>query len=121
MAFTQHGNAAYLFGFQDAGVAAIATSIGLAPQTLSVTYEAEFTAEAQNEIGEIVAMVVGQDKASFTMTGYVIDEGALMATTDFTFGGKNYIVTGRKVDSSNTEFIKGELSGVSYIGVTEAP
>ena len=120
MAFTQHGEQTYLFGFQDAAVTALAALIGLAPQTLSVTYEAEFTAEAQNEIGEVVSYVVGQDKASFTMTGYVIDEDALMATTDFEFGGKTYIVTGRKVDSSNTEFVKGELSGVSFLGITEA-
>jgi hypothetical protein len=117
MAFTQHGNQEYVFGFDDADATTLATTIGLKPQTLSLQYEPEFTAEAQDENGEVAAVVVGQDKVNFTMTGYIVDQAALEAATDFEFGGRFFIITGRKLDTSNTEFKKGEVSGMSYAGI----
>jgi hypothetical protein len=118
MAFTQHGSTDYVFGFNDAGATALAESIGLKPQTLSLQYEPEFTAEAQDENGEVASVVVGQDKVNFTMTGYITDEAALEAATDFEFNGRFYIIMGRKFDTANTEFKKGELSGMSYANIT---
>ena len=34
--------------------------------------------------------------------------------------GRYYVVTGKKIDHSNTEFRKGELTGVSYAGIAGA-
>lgn len=118
MAFTQHGDQTYTFGFQDGAAAVIAATVGLKPQTLSISGEAEFTAEAQNENGEVAAVVVGPDKRSFTMSGYVVDAALLEAAGNFTYDGKFFIITGRKIDTSNSEFTKGEISGTSYSNIT---
>lgn len=120
MAFTQHGDTGYEFGFQSGEAAAIATAIGLKPQTISLSYEPEFTAEAMNEVGEVAAMAVGPDKISFTLSGYVTDESLLKGADAFTFDGRYFIITGRKLDSSNVEFRKGEVSGVSHLLITGA-
>ena len=120
MAFTQHGNLDYTFGFDSVDAAAIAVAIGLKPQTLSLSYEPEFTAQAQDEMGEVASMVVGQDKISFTMSGYITDEDLLKVADAFSYDGRYYVVTGKKIDHSNTEFRKGELTGVSYAGIAGA-
>lgn len=117
MAFTQHGDTDYVFGFDSVEAAAIATAVGLKPQTLSLSYEPEFTAEAMDEAGEVASVVVGQDKVAFTMSGYITAEATLIAADSFEFDGRNYIVMGKKIDHSNTEFRKGELTGVSYAGI----
>jgi len=116
--FTQHGNKDYKFGFQDAGAAAIAAACGLKPQTLSITSEPEFQAQATNADGMTESVVVGPDKMSFTMNGYIVDEELLKAATNFTYDNKYFILAGRKVDTSNTDFTKGEMSGQSYPLIT---
>ena len=121
MALTQHGSEDYVFGFNDGGAATIATAVGLKPQTLSINWEPEFTAEAQDENGKVASFVVADKKGSFTLTGYVVDEEALEAAESFTYGGKYFIVTGYKVDTSNTDFRKGEITGVSYSGIAAPP
>lgn len=119
MAFTQHGNTDYAFGFDDPDASTIATAVGLKPQTLSLVYEPEFQAEAQDENGEVASVVVGPDKINFTMNGYVVDESLLKSADSFEYDGRYYIIQGRKIDSANTDFKKGELTGVSYAGVTD--
>lgn len=118
MAFTQQGNTDYTFGFDSVDAAAIATAVGLKPQTLSLSYEPEFTAEAQDENGEVASVVIGQDKVAFTLSGYITDEELLKDADAFTYDGRYYIVMGKKIDHSNTEFRKGELTGTSYAGIT---
>lgn len=118
MAFTQHGNTDYTFGFNDVDAAAIAAAIGLKPQTLSLNYEPEFTAEAQDENGEVASVVVGQHKIGFTLTGYIVDEALLKAADSFTYDGRYFIIKGLKIDHANTEFRKGECTGESYAGIT---
>lgn len=118
MAFTQHGDTGYEFGFPSGEAAAIAAAVGLKPQTISLSYEPEFTAEAMNEVGEIAAVVVGPDKINFTMSGYITDETLLKGVAAFEFDGRYFIIQGRKLDSGNTEFRKGEVSGVSHLLIT---
>jgi hypothetical protein len=117
MAFTQKGSTDYTFGFDSVDAAAIAAAVGLKPQTLSLNYEPEFTAEAQDENGEVASLVIGQDKVAFTLSGYITDEALLSAATEFSYDGRFYIVMGKKIDHSNTEFRKGELTGMSYAGI----
>lgn len=115
MAFTQYGDNTYRFGFGDAGATAIAAAVGLKPQTLSVSSQPEFTAEAKNEDGLTASFVVGDSKSTFTMSGFIDDVDLFNATgATFTFDGRFYIVTDRKRDVSNTDFEKGEMTGVSY-------
>ena len=115
MAFQQYGDTTYRFGFGDAAATAIATAVGMAPQTLSISSTPEFTAEAKNEDGLTASFVVGDDKSTFTMSGFIKDVDLFNATgATFTFDGRFYIVTDRKRDVSNTDYEKGEMTGVSY-------
>ena len=118
MAFTQHGDTDYEFGFDSAEASAIAAAVGLKPQTLSLSFEPEFQAEAQDEFGNVASVVVGDDMINFTMAGYVVDEALLKAATNFEFDGRYFIIQGRKLDRANKEFLQGELTGKSYIGIT---
>ncbi len=120
MAFTQHGNQDYVFGFESVEAATLAAAVGMKPQTLSLNYEPEFQAEALGGTGEVESVVVGPDKVSFTLSGYITDEELFKAADSFEFDGRFFIIQGRKLDSGATEFKKGELTGVSYNGV-DAP
>ena len=116
----QYGSMAYQFGFNDPAAALIASNVGLQPQTLSVTGEPEFSAQATNLSGMTEAHVQGAQKFTFTMNGYVLDVDKLATNgATFTFKGKLYIVQSTKWDVSNTEFQKGEVSGVHYPLITE--
>lgn len=117
MAFTQHGNQDYVFGFDSVEAAAMAAAVGMKPQTLSLNYEPEFQAEALGTTGEVESVVVGPDKVAFTLSGYITDESLFKSADSFEFDGRFFIIQGRKLDSGNTEFKKGELTGVSYNGV----
>lgn len=116
MAFTQFGSNEYQFGFGDGGEAAsIAAAVGLKPQTLSVSSTPEFTAEGKDENGQTAAFVVGDPKRTFTLSGVVVDDDLFNADgATFSYDGNYFIVTDRKIDTSNTDFKKGELTGVSY-------
>lgn len=118
MAFTQHGNQDYVFGFDSVEAATIAAAVGLKPQTLSLAYSPEFEAQALDENGEVASEVVGPDKIDFTMNGYVTDEALLTGAASFEFDGRFYVVKGRKIDHNNKEFRQGELTGTSHLGVT---
>ena len=117
--FTQHGDTEYVFGFDSAEATAIAEATGIKPQTISLSYEPEFTAEAQNELGEVASVVLGPDKIGFTLTGYVVDDSLIKTAASFEFDGRYFIIMGRKIDSSNTEFRKGEFTGTSYVNIEE--
>jgi len=116
--FTQFGNQDYVFGFSDAGALAIAAAIGLKPQTLSISGEPEFTAEAENSEGLIETTVVGPDKFTFTMAGYIVDRALFDAATNFTYDNKFFVLKGRKVDIANKDYQKGEVSGTSNSLIT---
>lgn len=115
MAFTQHGSTDYSFGFADDDATAIATAIGIKPEKLSIQSDPEFTAEAKNEDGETASFVVGGTKRQFTLSGFITDLDLFNATgATFNYDGNHYIVVGRTQDDSNTEFRKGQVTGVSY-------
>lgn len=112
--FNQFGDKTYKFGFQDAGATSIATAVGIKPQTLSISSEPEFEAEAQDQDGTTKSFVVGPDKFSFTLSGYLTDQAKFKTGKSFTYDGQFYIITGRKRDIANQDFTKGELTGVGF-------
>lgn len=119
MAYTQHGSLDYVFGFDDPAAEQIASAIGVKPQTLSVSSEPEFTAEAKNLEGSTESVVVGEDKFTFTLNGFVTDKNLLFTGATFDYDGRHYIVMNRKLDVSNEDFQKAELSGSSYPLITQ--
>jgi hypothetical protein len=117
--FRQHGNQDYIFGFDDPAVALIAAAIGLKPQSASIAIEPEFTAEAKNEDGMTDGKVVGDPKKTVTLNGFITDDELFDGQgTAFNLNGDFYIVEGRKKDTSNTDFKKGEITAVSYPLIT---
>jgi hypothetical protein len=118
MSFQQYGSTDYTFGFDDPEAESIATAVGLKPQTLSISGEPEFTAEAKNLDGMTESFVVGDNKFTFTMSGFVVDRSKLDDNASFEYDGRFFIVTGHKLDIANTDFQKGEVTGVSYPLIT---
>lgn len=124
MAFTQFSNGTpIIFGFDDANATTLADSIGIRPQSLSLTAEPEFTAEAKNEDGETISFVRGADKYSFTLSGFLQDEVLFRDVKSFNFEADGvsrlFIVNSRKVDKANTDFQKAEIQGMAYPLVTQ--
>lgn len=117
MAYTQHGDTTYVFGL-DASSSALAASLGLKPQTVSSNREPEFIAEARDEDGMIASKVVAEDMHTATVSGFLNDAVTFNAATDFTYNGRFYVVTGRKTDESNQDFIKAEITGTHNPEIT---
>jgi hypothetical protein len=118
MAFTKHGNGDYIFGFNDASALAIAAAVGVKPQTLSLNFTPEFSAQAENEDGEVDSVVVGDDTVDFTLSGYLVDKELFEDGLSFEFAGRYFIVMGRKEDLNNKDYAKAELTGKSHKNVT---
>lgn len=119
MAFTKFGDNTYKFSFDAAEAAAIAAATGLKPQELQINSEPEYVAEALDEAGETAAVAVGEDKRTFTMSGYIVDETKFDEQgLDFTFDSKFFIITGRQKTEAARDYAKGQLTGVSYKNVT---
>ncbi len=116
MAITKKGDTTYVFGFDGSGTG-IATSIGMKPMELKTQGAAEYVAKAEDEEGLTIAMVTAADARTFTLTGYVINQTAFNDAEDFTFDGNFYIITGRNIDYSSKEFMKGEVTGEQYDGI----
>lgn len=118
MAYTKFGEQEFIFGFDDPDAEAIAAAIGMRPMTLKIGSTPEFEAEGKNEDGETVCYVVGPDKNTFTLSGYVVNKELFNATgASFDFEGKKFIVNSKSRDLSSTDLQKGELSGVAFEGI----
>lgn len=118
MGFTQHGDQTYVFGFNDPAAEAIAAAVGIKPQTLRIGSEPEFTAEAKDESGMTAAYVVGDDKHTFAMEGYVVDVDLFKAASSFEFDSKTFIINKKDRDTSNQDFQKGSFEGVSFAQIS---
>lgn len=114
MAITEHGDAAYVFGWDDTDAGAIATATGLKPQSLKVSGAAEYVAKAENEDGVPAAMAVAPDGRTFTMSGYVVDKTKFDAAKAFTYESRYYVITGRSIDTESKEYRKGEFTGEQH-------
>lgn len=120
MAIQEHGDASYVFGWDDTDAAALATASGLKPQSLKVTGAAEYVAKAENEDGVPAAMAVAPDGRTFTMSGYVVDKTKFLAAASFSFESKYYVITGRDITVETKEYRKGEFTGEQHDEITAA-
>lgn len=116
MSFTKHGDTSYEFSFDSAEATAIAAATGIKPQELEIQQEPEYVAEAQNEEAITAAVAVADEtKRTFTLRGYLVNKATYEGSgMTFEFDGKFYIVTGRNRTTASREFVKAELTGVSY-------
>mgnify|MGYP003655684440 CR=1 FL=1 len=120
MAITEHGEAEYVFGWDDTDAAAIATATGLRPQTLKISGAPEYIAHAEDEDGLKAAKAVANDARTFTMNGYLINKASFEAAKSFTFETRYYIIEGRDMDVESKEYRKASFTGSQNDGITAA-
>jgi len=118
MAITEHGDAEFVFAWDDTDADAIATAIGLRPQKLKISSAPEYIATAEDEDGLKAAKAVAQDGRTFTMEGYVVDKVKFKAAKSFDFEGDYYVIEGRDMDVESKEYRKGSFTGSQNDGIT---
>ena len=107
--YTQYGDASYQFGVADTGVVD-----GMAIEQITIERSPEFEAEAKNEEGMTASFVRGDDKFTFTASGYLTNKASFDGVGDFTFDSQFFIINKKSRSQSNTDFQKAEISGVGY-------
>jgi hypothetical protein len=122
--FEQSGQLKYQFGFTDkdtgamiTDISTIANDIGVSPQELTISYEPEFEAEAQGPDGSTESKVIGPRKGEFSMSGYAVCKGKLLANSFFWFDSQLFQVSSREIGYSNQEFQTASLSGTTYSNI----
>lgn len=113
--FSQYGDATYVFGIDSANTNIVP---GMALETITITGTPEFEAFAKNTAGATAAYVRGNDKFEFNASGYLIDESAFDAVTNFTYQTHFFIINKREKADSNVDFRKCTLGGVAYALIT---
>src|SRR5882724_5624044 len=113
--FDQFGSALYVFGIDAANTNIVA---GMAVETINIVGTPEFEAFAKNTAGATAAYVRGKDKFEFTASGFLTDEIAFDAVTNFVYQGHFFIINRREKANSNVDFRKCTLGGVAYALVT---
>lgn len=121
----QSGSLKYVFGFNDkdtgttiTDVASIATEIGVSPTSLTISFEPEFEATAQDATGNTVASVIGPRAGNFSMEGYSVCDDKLLANSFFFYDGKLFNVTSRELAYNNQDFQTASLSGTTYSNIS---
>lgn len=110
--YTRYGAGEYTFGAEGLTVG------GMSIESFNTDLTPEFEASAKGPDGTIKAFVRGPDMANFSASGYLIDEAAFDALSDFTFGGRFFIVKKKGKARTNTDFKKATLEAVSYSNIT---
>lgn len=121
MALKQFGVTSYQFGFNDASAAAIAATVGLTPQEITISEEPEVEAEGKDAFNRTVAYVVDDaGKKSLTMNGYVSNSALFDAAKGltFTYGGKIYIVRTAERGVKKDDFQTGTITAVNFAKIT---
>ncbi len=109
--FEQFGDLAYDFGIAGANTTIVA---GMAVESITVTGTPEFEAMAKNAGGLTASYVRGRDAYEFTASGFLTDEAAFDANSNFTYDGRYYIINRREKADSNVDFRKCSIGGRSF-------
>jgi len=109
----------YVFGVPDT-----ITVAGMALESIKIDRQPEFEAEGKDQEGSTIAYVVGDNKFTFTASGYLHDTDAFAAIDDFamTIDGVSLtlIINAKNVTQSNTDFQKIEITGVGFTVIGDA-
>ncbi len=116
--FEQFGDQTYIFGITGAALTIVD---GMAVEQITITGTPEFEAMAKNAEGMTAAYVRGNDKYEFTASGYLIDETAFDASSNFTYQGHFFIINKREKADSNVDFRKCNIGGVAFALITAPP
>jgi hypothetical protein len=121
MALKQFGLTTYQFGFNDASAAAIAATLGLTPQEVTISEEPEVEAEGKDAYNRTVAYVVDDEgKKTLTMNGYVSNSTLFDAAKGktFTYSGKTYIARTAERGVKKDDFQMGTVTAVNFSKIT---
>ena len=113
--FDQFGDTTYVFGITGADVTIVD---GMAVETITITGTPEFEAMAKNAGGMTASYVRGKDKYEFTAAGFLTDETAFDAVSNFTYQTHFFIINKREKANSNVDFRKCNISGVAFALIT---
>lgn len=113
--FDQFGDQTYIFGIADANTNIVG---GMAVEQITITGTPEFEAMAKNSGGMTAAYARGKDKYEFSANGFLIDETAFDAVTNFVYEGHFFIINKREKADSNVDFRKCNISGVAFALIT---
>lgn len=123
MALKQYGNSSYKFGFNDAEASAIAATVGLTPQEVTISEEPEVENEAKDAFNRTVAYVIDTSgKKSLTLNGYVSNSTLFDAAkgVTFTYGGKLYITRTAERGVKKDDFQMGTITAVNFPQITSS-
>lgn len=123
MGLTKHTGAqsgTIKFGWEEdhAGITGIAGGLGMQPQELKLAGSPEFVAKAEALDGTVAAMAIAPIGRQFTLTGYVTDVTKFNDAVSFSYDSKYYVISGRSLDASNKEYMKGEVTGSQHDLIT---
>jgi hypothetical protein len=113
--FDQFGDTTYVFGITGADTTIVA---GMAVETITITGTPEFEAMAKNAGGMTASYVRGKDKYEFTASGFLTDETAFDAVSNFSYQGHFFIINRREKANSNVDFRKCTIGGVAFALIT---
>jgi len=113
--FDQFGDLTYVFGISGADTTIVG---GMAVEQITITGTPEFEAMAKNAGGMTASYVRGKDKFEFSASGFLIDETAFDAVTNFTYQTHFFIINKREKANSNVDFRKCNISGVAFALIT---
>lgn len=89
---------------------------GIAVESESFEDTNQFVAEAKNSSGVVDAVKLGKGTGTCTISGYM--KGALPGlNASITIGGKSFYVDKVSSTSTNTDFVKAEITGKFWDGV----
>ena len=116
---TLFGVQTYRWGIDDPN--ALTLIDGVAVESLEYQQEPEVNAAAMNAEGVTVAKVVSKQvnyKFTAKVSGYINDETAFDAVTNFTFQSRFYIITNKSKTFNNTDFAKCAVDAESFAAIT---
>lgn len=113
--YDQFGDTNYVFGIDDANTTIVA---GMAVEQITINGSPEFEAMAKNTGGLTAAYVRGKDKYEFNANGFLTDEAAFDAVTNFTYQSHFFIINKREKSDSNVDFRKCSIGGVAFALIT---
>jgi hypothetical protein len=123
MALKQFGNTGYGYGFTDAEAAAIAATVGLTPQEVTVSDEPEIESEAKDAFNRTVAFVMDDGgKKSLTLNGYISNNALFAAAKGktFNYGGLVYICRTAEKAVKKDDFRTGTITAVNFSQITSS-
>jgi hypothetical protein len=121
MALKQFGNSGYKFGFQNAEAAAIAATLGLVPQEITINDAPEVEAEGKDLYNRTASFVMDDaGKKDLTINGYVSNESLFRTAKGktFTYQDRVYICRTAETGQKKDDFQMGTVTAVNFSQIT---